>query len=357
MADVAGVSSRVDRGEVAGQTQRIVRVPAADKPTLELANVPIREPGQGHVRVRVHACGVCHSDVLTVHNALPGITYPRAPGHEIAGTIDAVGPDVVRWKIGDRVGIGWHGGHDGTCDRCRRGDFITCTNLQIPGIAYDGGYQDYVIVPAVALARIPEELSFEDAAPLMDAGVTTFNALRHSVAGPGDLVAILGIGGLGHLAVQFAAKMGFHTVAIARGEDKEAYALQLGAKQYINSQTVDVAAELQKLGGAKVVLSTVTSAAAMEPLLAGLAVDGQLMIVGAVSEPLSVNTVPMLFRRQSLKVWPSGTCMDSEDTLNFSVLTGIRPQIETMPLEQAAEAYQRMIDGKARFRMVLITGA
>ncbi len=355
MTQTTASTTQVTRG-TAG-TARAVRVPAPDKPELDLVSVPVHEPGAGQVRVRVHACGVCHSDAITVHNALPGIAYPRVPGHEIAGTIDALGPGVAGWNVGDRVGIGWHGGHDGTCDRCRRGDFITCRNLQIPGIAYDGGYQDYVIVPAVALARIPAELSFEDAAPLMDAGVTTFNALRHSVAGPGEVVAILGIGGLGHLAVQFAAKMGFHTVAIARGEDKESYALQLGAKQYINSQTADVAAELQKLGGAKVVLSTVTSAAAMEPTLAGLDTDGQLMIVGAASEPLSVDTVPMLFRRQSIKVWPSGRSMDSEDAMNFSVLTGVRAQIETMPLERAAEAYQRMMDGKARFRMVLTMGA
>jgi alcohol dehydrogenase/propanol-preferring alcohol dehydrogenase len=358
MADVAGATGTVDRGEITRKTGRVVRVPAPDTPKLELADVPIEEPGAGHVRVRVHACGVCHSDFITVQNFLPGIAYPRAPGHEIAGTIDAIGPEVAeRWKVGDRVGIGWHGGHDGTCDRCRRGDFITCLNLQIPGIAYDGGYADYVIVPAVALARIPDELSFEEAAPLMDAGVTTFNALRHSVAGPGELVAILGIGGLGHLAVQFAAKMGFNTVAIARGKDKESYALQLGAKRYIDSQSTDPGAELQKLGGAKVVLSTITSGAAMEPLLAGLGVDGQLMIVGAASEPLSVNTVPMIFKRHSIKAWPSGTCMDSEDTLNFSVQTGIRPQIETMPLERAAEAYQRMMEGKPRFRMVLTTSA
>jgi D-arabinose 1-dehydrogenase-like Zn-dependent alcohol dehydrogenase len=356
MADIAGFARETTRGEVAVKTARKVRVPSADSPTLEVTNVPIDEPSAGHVRVRVHACGVCHSDVLTVHNAWPGITYPRAPGHEIAGTIDAIGPEVAeRWKIGDRVGIGWHGGHDGTCDRCRRGDFLTCPNLQIPGIAYDGGYADYAIVPAVALARIPDELSFEDAAPLMDAGVTTFNALRHSVAGPGEVVAILGIGGLGHLAVQFAAKMGFHTVAIARGKDKESYALELGAKQYIDSQSTDPAAELQKLGGAKVVLSAITSGAAMEPLLAGLGVDGQLMIVGAALEPLSVNTLPMIGKRHSIKAWPSGTCMDSEDTLNFSVQTGIRPLIETMPLERAADAYERMMDGKARFRMVLTT--
>jgi D-arabinose 1-dehydrogenase-like Zn-dependent alcohol dehydrogenase len=340
-----------------GQTARAVRVPSADAQRLELTNVTIEDPGPGHVRVRVHACGVCHSDSLTVHNAWPGISYPRAPGHEIAGTIDAVGPGVTGWNAGERVGVGWHGGHDGTCDRCRRGDFLTCRNLQIPGIAYDGGYADYTIVSAVALARIPKELSFEQAAPLMCAGVTTFNALRHSVADAGDVVAVLGIGGLGHLGVQYAAKMGFYTVAIARGKDKEAHALQLGAKQYIDSQSQDASAELEKLGGAKVILSTVTAAAAMEPLLGALAVDGQLLVVGAAVDPLPVTTAQMIGGRHSIKAWPSGTCVDSEDTMNFSVLTGVRPEIETMPLERASDAYQRMMDGKARFRMVLTTGA
>lgn len=335
------------------KTARAVRVPSAGAGKLELTTVPVEEPGAGYVRVRVHACGICHSDLLTVQNAWPGISYPRAPGHEIAGTIDAIGLGVMGWNLGERVGVGWHGGHDGYCDRCRRGDFLTCRNLQIPGIAYDGGYADYVMVPAVALARIPDGLPFEEAAPLMCAGVTTFNSLRHSVAGPGEVVAVLGIGGLGHLGVQFAAKMGFHTVAIARGKDKEAYAHELGARQYIDSQSTDVAAELQKLGGAKVILSTVTSAAAMEPLIGALGVDGQLLIVGAAMDPLSVPTAHMIGGRHSIKAWPSGTCVDSEDTMKFSVLTGVHPKIETMPLERAAEAYQRMLDGKARFRMVL----
>lgn len=337
------------------ETSRAVRVASANAAQLELTTVPIAEPGSGLVRVRVHACGICHSDVLTVDNLWPGIAFPRVPGHEIAGTIDAIGPGVVGWSEGDRVGVGWHGGHCGHCDRCRRGDFLTCRNLQVPGIAYDGGYADYAIVPAVALARIPEELSFEQAAPLMCAGVTTFNALRHSAARPGDVVAVLGIGGLGHLAVQYASKMGFHTVAIARGKDKESYALQLGAKRYIDSNSADVAAELQSIGGAKVVLSTVTVAAAMEPLLGALAIDGQLLIVGAAMEPLSVPTLQMIGGRHSIKAWPSGTCVDSEDTMNFSVLTGVRAEIETMPLEQAPQAYERMLEGKARFRMVLTT--
>lgn len=338
-----------------GTVARAVRVPAADSPTLELTNVPLQEPGAGHVRIRVHACGICHTDVVTMNNAWPGVTYPRVPGHEIAGTIDAVGPDVELWNIGDRVGVGWHGGHDGTCNRCRRGDFNTCVNLQYPGISYDGGYADYTIVPANALARIPDELSFEEAAPLMCAGVTTFNALRYSVARPGDAVAVLGTGGLGHLGVQYASKMGFHTIAIARGKEKEADALLLGAKKYIDSQTTDAAAELQKLGGAKVILATITSASAMAPLINGLESDGQLMIVGASNEPLCVNTAAMfpLKRRNSINVWLSGAPADSEDTMDFSVLTGVRPWIETMPLERATEAFQRMMDGKAHYRMVL----
>lgn len=339
------------------ETARAVRVASAKAAQLELTSVPIAQPGTGHVRVRVHACGICHSDVLTVNNAWPGISFPRVPGHEIAGTIDAIGPGVAGWKAGERVGVGWHGGHCGHCDRCRRGDFLTCRNLQIPGIAYDGGYADYAIVPAVALARIPEALTFEQAAPLMCAGVTTFNSLRHSVARPGDLVAVLGIGGLGHLAVQYASKMGFNTVAIARGKEKESYALGLGANRYVDSQSADVTAELQSMGGAKVVISTVTAAAAMEPLLGGLSIDGQLLIVGAAMEPLSVPTAHMIGGRHSIKAWPSGTCVDSEDTMNFSVLSGVRPEIETMPLEQAAQAYQRMLDGNARFRMVLTTEA
>ncbi|HET9095433.1 MAG TPA: alcohol dehydrogenase [Candidatus Baltobacteraceae bacterium] len=339
------------------ETARAVRVTSANAARLELTAVPIAEPGNGLVRVRVHACGICHSDVLTVNNAWPGISFPRVPGHEIAGAIDAIGPGVNGWSVGERVGVGWHGGHCGHCDRCRRGDFLTCRNLQIPGIVYDGGYADYAMVPAVALARIPEALSFEQAAPLMCAGVTTFNALRHSAARPGDVVAVLGIGGLGHLAVQYASKMGFNTVAIARGREKESHALELGAKRYVDSQSADVAAELQSMGGAKVVISTVTAAAAMEPLLGALAIDGQLLIVGAAMEPLSVPTLHMIGGRHSIKAWPSGTCVDSEDTMNFSVLTDVRAEIETMPLEQAPQAYQRMLEGKARFRMVLTTGA
>lgn len=330
-----------------------VRVPSADDHRLEVVDVEVPRPKPGSVLIRVAACGICHSDSMPVQNTWPGIAFPRAPGHEIAGTIDAVGEGVIGWNAGDRVGVGWHGGHCGHCDRCRRGDFLTCRSLQIPGMSYDGGYQEFVVAPAVALARIPQELSFADAAPLMCAGVTTFNALRHSVARPGDLVAILGIGGLGHLAVQYAAKMGFHTVAIARGREKQELAQKLGAHEYLDSTGTDLGAELQKRGGAKVVLSTVTAAKAMEPVMAGLAVDGQLLVVGASHEALSLNTAAMIGGRHSVKAWPSGTCVDSEDTMRFSVLTGVRPMIETVPLDRAAEAYDRMMSGAARFRMVL----
>lgn len=336
-------------------TMRAAIVPSAQAHRLELVSRDVPQPTPGTVRIRVEACGICHSDALVVNATWPGVAYPSAPGHEIAGTIDALGDGVSGWKLGGRVGVGWHGGHCGACDRCRRGDFITCRCLQVPGIAYDGGYAEYTIVPAVALARIPDELSAIDAAPLMCAGVTTFNALRHSRAKAGDLVAILGIGGLGHLGVQYAAKMGFRTVAIARGDDKAELAHRLGAAHYLDSRSVDVGAELRELGGATVVLSTVTAAAAMEPALEGLGVDGQLLVVGASAEPLAVRTTAMIGGRHSIKAWASGTCVDSEDTMAFSVLTGVRAHIETMPLERAQDAYDRMMSGAARFRMVLAT--
>ncbi len=337
------------------KTMRAAVVPSPEDHRLEVRDVPVPEPGPGHVRIKVAACGVCHSDALTVQNHWPGIAFPRIVGHEVAGTIEALGPQTSGWSVGDRVGLGWHGGHDGTCDRCRRGDFITCAHMQIPGISYDGGQAQYVVAPAVALARIPGELTFAEAAPLMCAGITTFNSLRHSGARAGDLVAILGIGGLGHLGVQFAAKMGFRTVAVARGPDKAELAHSLGAATYIDSSSSDVGAELQRLGGAKVVLSTVTVASAMEPALNGLGVDGQLLIVGSSMEPLAVNTAAMIGKRNSIKSWPSGTCTDSEDTMRFAVQTGVRAMIETMPLERAPEGYERMMSGAARFRVVLET--
>jgi D-arabinose 1-dehydrogenase-like Zn-dependent alcohol dehydrogenase len=334
---------------------RAARINSPSEPHFKMVDVPVPKPGRGEVRIKIAACGICHSDFFVVHNAFPGITYPRIPGHEIAGTIEAVGDDVTGFAVGDKVGVGWHGGHDATCDRCRRGDFLTCRNLRVPGMAYDGGYAQYTIAPQGAVAHIPDGLSLEEAAPLMCAGITTFNALRHSEARAGDLVAILGIGGLGHLGVQFANKMGFETVAIARGEDKAKLATDLGAHHYIDSTKDDVSAKLLALGGARVALSTVTAADAMLPVLDGLRIDGQLVVLGAALEPLPLQTLHMLGGRHSIKGWPSGTCVDSEDTMKFAVLTGVRPMIETFPLEQAQAAYDRMISGAARFRVVLTT--
>jgi D-arabinose 1-dehydrogenase-like Zn-dependent alcohol dehydrogenase len=312
-------------------------------------------PGARQVRIRVQACGVCHSDMFTKIGAFPGIQYPRVPGHEVVGVLDAVGTDVPDWKTGMRVGVGWHGGHCGHCPSCRRGDFITCVTRQVPGIAYDGGYADYMIAPFEALAAIPDELSANAAAPLLCAGITTFNALRHSGARAGDLVAVLGIGGLGHLGVQFAAKMGCHTVAIARGTDKAPLARELGAHRYIDSTATNVAAELTKLGGARVILATVTDAKTMSDAVGGLGVDGKLLVVGASSDPIEVPPSLLIGGRRSVSGWPSGTSSASEDTLRFSVLTGIRPMIETYPLDRADEAYERMMSGKARFRVVITT--
>ena len=325
---------------------------------FELIQKQFPDPGPGHVRIRVQACGVCHSDSLTKLGHWPGIQYPRIPGHEVAGVVDAIGADVPLFKVGQRVGLGWHGGHCNFCPPCRRGDFVLCQNSQISGITMDGGYADYVIAPANALAFIPESLADADAAPLLCAGITTYNSLRNSGARPGDTVAILGIGGLGHLGVQYAAKSGYRTVAIARGADKGPLATELGAHIYIDSTTQDPARELQKLGGAHVILSTLTSAKALEWALDGLAPNGKLIVVGAPEDgPIAVNGIPLLSGRKTVAGWPSGTGMDSEDTLNFSALTGIKPMIETYPLEQAEEAYNRMMSSKARFRVVITTGA
>jgi alcohol dehydrogenase/propanol-preferring alcohol dehydrogenase len=327
------------------------------KGPLEIVEREIPDPGAGWVRVKVEACGICHSDAMTKEGTWPGIEYPRVPGHEIAGNIDAIGPGVLGWTRGQRVGVGWHGGHCGYCDSCRRGDFVTCqVALQIPGIAYDGGYAEYMIAPAGALALIPDGLSSVDAAPLVCAGVTTFNSLRNSGARPGDLVAILGIGGLGHLGVQFAAKMGFNTVAIARGLDKEPLARKLGANSYIDSHAQDPAKELLKLGGAKVVLATVTNGDAMSAVLGGLGVNGKLIILGAAAEPLQVPGIPLLMGRRSVLGWPSGSSIDSQDTLFFSAQTGVRSMNEVFPLARATEAYDHMMSGKARFRAVLTIG-
>jgi D-arabinose 1-dehydrogenase-like Zn-dependent alcohol dehydrogenase len=334
---------------------RAVQVPSAHAPFV-IVEREFPEPGPGQVRIRVQACGVCHSDVLTKEGIYP-IDYPRVPGHEVAGIVDAVAPDVPLFKPGQLVGLGWHGGHCNYCEPCRRGDFILCKNGQISGISYDGGYADYVIAPANALAFMPEGLTPIEAAPLMCAGITTYNALRNSGARTGDTVAIVGIGGLGHLAVQYAAKAGYRTVAIARGQDKAPLAQQLGAHIYIDSETEDPAAELQKLGGATVILSTVTSATAIEAVTGGLKEAGKLLIIGIPDKPFTANAAVLIPGRRSILGWPSGTGMDSEDTLNFSALTGVRPQTEVYPLEKAAEAYERMMSGKARFRVVLTTGA
>ena len=321
--------------------------------TLELVHIAIPKPGPGQVRIRVQACGVCHSDSITVARAFPWIALPRTPGHEVAGVIDEVGPGAGPWKAGQRVGVGWHGGHCGHCANCRRGDFVTCSNQQICGISYDGGYAEYMVAPVEALASIPDELSAAEAGPLLCAGITMFNSLRNAGAHAGDLVAVLGIGGLGHLGVQYAAKMGFRTVAMARGQDKEPLARKLGAHAYIDTSVGDPAAALARMGGARVILATVTNAKAMSAVLGGLGVNGKLVILGVDLEPLAVNALPMIMGRQSIQGWPSGTPRDSEDTLRFSALSGVRAMIESVPLAQAAEAYGRMMKGDARFRMVI----
>jgi D-arabinose 1-dehydrogenase-like Zn-dependent alcohol dehydrogenase len=323
---------------------------------LELQEREVPTPGRGEVLVRVEACGVCHSDAFTVEGAMP-MEYPRVPGHEIAGHIEAVGEDVHPWEAGQRVGVGWFGGNCNHCDPCRRGDLISCENGQVPGIAYDGGYADHVVVPQGALASIPDELSAEDAAPLLCAGITTFNALRESGARPGDLVAILGIGGLGHLGVQFARRMGFETVAIARGTDKRQRALDLGAHHYVDSTAEDVAEALQALGGAVTILATVTAPDAMSAAVGGLRPRGTMVVVGASADPMQIPPFALIPGSTGVVGHASGTSKDSEDTLRFSALQDVRPTIETYPLERAAEGYARMMSGDARFRVVLTTGA
>jgi D-arabinose 1-dehydrogenase-like Zn-dependent alcohol dehydrogenase len=332
-------------------TMRVVQVSRPNGP-FEIAERQIPEPGAGSIRIRVQACGICHSDSVTKEGHYPGIQYPRVPGHEVAGVIDAVGPGTVGWQSGQRVGVGWNGGYCGRCDPCRRGEFFACVTHQVTGITYDGGYAEYMIAPASAVALMLAELPAVEAAPLMCAGLTTFNALRNAGARPGDIVAVLGLGGLGHLAVQYAAKMGFHTVGIARGRDKESLALHLGASVYIDSQAQDPAAELLKLGGAKVILATATSGEAMSAVQGGLAVNGTLLIVGAAPS-MQVSPVFLLSGCRSIKGWYSGTSIDSQDTLAFSARTGVRSMNETFPLERASEAYDRMMSGKARFRVVL----
>jgi D-arabinose 1-dehydrogenase-like Zn-dependent alcohol dehydrogenase len=335
-------------------TMRVAQVSRPNGP-FEIVDRPIPQPGPGSLRIKVHACGICHSDSLVKEGAYPGIQYPRVPGHEVAGVVDAVGPGVAGWAVGQRVGVGWHGGYCGHCDYCRRGEFFACVTGQVTGISFDGGYAEYLIAPASAVARMPADLPPVDAAPLMCAGITTFNALRNSGARPGEMVAVLGLGGLGHLGVQYAAKMGFHTVGIARGPDKEPLARQLGASLYIDSQAQNPAVELQKLGGAKVILATATSGDAMSAVQGGLAVNGTLLVIGAAAA-MQVSPLFLLSGCRSVKGWYSGTSIDSEDTLAFSARTGVRSMNETFSLERVTEAYDRMMSGKARFRVVLTIG-
>lgn len=320
---------------------------------FQIVDREIPEPEATQVRIKVQACGVCHSDSLTVEGQWPGIEYPRIPGHEVVGIVDAVGPGVSEWKKGQRVGVGWHGGHDGTCPECRRGDFIHCRNEKISGISYDGGYQQYMIAPAEAIAAVPESLRDVEAAPLLCAGVTTFNALRNSGARPGDLVAVQGVGGLGHLGIQFASKFGYKTVAIGRGPENSSLAKKLGASVYIDSKATNAVEALQDMGGAKVIVATAPSSKAMSELIDGLGANGKLMVIGATFDPIEVTPVQLIGPGRIIQGWASGTAADSEDTLRFAELTGVRPMIETYPLEKAAEAYARMMSGKAEFRVVL----
>jgi D-arabinose 1-dehydrogenase-like Zn-dependent alcohol dehydrogenase len=324
--------------------------PGAD---FRIVEREIPEPDPGQVRIKVQACGVCHSDVFTKEGSWPGIQYPRVPGHEVAGVIDEVSADVSGWKKGQRVGVGWHGGQDNTCRECRRGDFRNCRNLKIAGISYDGGYQQYMLAPVEALVPIPESLSDAEAAPLLCAGVTTYNALRHSGAFPGDLVAVVGIGGLGHLGIQFANKFGYKVAAIGRGSENAPLAKKLGASVYIDSQSANAAEALQKLGGPQVILATAPSSKAMSELFDGLGPNGKLMVVGVAFDPIEVTPVQLVTGSRSIQGSASGTPADSEDTLRFAELTGVRPMIETYPLEKAGEAYARMMSGKAQFRVVL----
>ena len=338
--------------EVGIAPMKVAQIPKAGA-DFEIVERKVPKPGAGQVRIKVEACGICHSDSLTKEGGWPGIEYPRVPGHEIAGIIDEVGDGVSAWSKGQRVGVGWHGGQDGTCLSCRRGDFRNCTNLKIPGISFDGGYQEYMLAPVEALAAIPEGLTAVEAAPLLCAGITTFNGLRHSGALPGDLVAVQGIGGLGHLGIQFANKFGYKVAAIGRGSENAALAKKLGASVYIDSKAMNAAEELQKLGGARVILATAPSSKAMSELIDGLGPNGKLLVIGATFDPIEVTPIQLIGGSRSIQGWASGTPTDSEDTLRFAELTGVRPMIETYPLEKAAEAYARMMSGDAEFRVVL----
>jgi len=331
---------------------KAVQVPKAGA-DFEIVEREIPQPGPGEVRIRVQACGVCHSDVITKEGVFPGIIYPRVPGHEVAGVIDETGAGITQWKKGQRVGVGWHGGQDGTCLPCRRGDFGNCLHLKISGLSFDGGYAEYMVAPVEALAQMPESLDAAEAAPLLCAGVTTFNALRHSGAMPSDLVAVQGIGGLGHLGIQFAQKFGYKVAAVGRGPENAALAKKLGAHVYIDSVATDAAKELQKLGGARTILATAPSSKAMSSLIDGLGTNGRMMVVGATMDPIEVTPIQLIFGMRNLQGWASGIPTDSEDTLKFAEMTGVRPMIEKFPLAKAAEAYARMMSGKAQFRVVL----
>lgn len=323
------------------------------KGPFEIVEKEIPKPGVGEVRIKVEACGVCHSDSFVKEGTYPGLTFPRVPGHEVLGTIDELGAGVKGWKKGQRVGIGWHGGHCFNCDSCHAGDFTLCDNEKVCGISYDGGYAEYMVAPQEALAKVPDELKSTEAAPLLCAGITTYNALRHSSAGPGDIVAIQGVGGLGHLAIQFASKMGFRTVAISSGEQKKALALKLGAIDYIDSKKNNPAEALQKMGGARVILATAPSKNAIQSIVNGLGKNGQLLIVAVTGEAIEVNPLNLIQRRLSVKGWSSGHAKDSEETLSFSAMSKIAPMIEEFPLEKVNEAYEHMMSNKARFRVVL----
>jgi D-arabinose 1-dehydrogenase-like Zn-dependent alcohol dehydrogenase len=331
---------------------KVVQVPkpGAD---FQIVEREIPKPGAGEVRIKVQACGVCHSDVFTKEGWWPGIQYPRVPGHEVAGLVDDLGPGVSGWTVGQRTGVGWHGGHDGTCLQCRRGDFGNCQNMKVAGISYDGGYQQYMVAPVEALTSIPDGLTDVEAAPLLCAGITTYNALRHSGAMPGDLVTVLGVGGLGHLGIQFANKFGYRVAAIGRGVESGPLAKKLGAHVYIDNKVTNAAEALQKLGGAKVILATAPSSKAMSEVIDGLGPNGKLMVVGVEAKPLEVTPVQLVTGSRTIQGWASGTPADAEDTLRFSELSGVRAMIETYPLEKAAEAYARMMSGNAQFRVVL----
>jgi D-arabinose 1-dehydrogenase-like Zn-dependent alcohol dehydrogenase len=346
-AEKFGVASKFT-----GALMKVAQVPRPGS-DFQLVEREIPKPGMGYVRIKVQACGVCGSDVVTKDGTWPGIQYPRVPGHEVVGVIDELGAGVSAWKDGQRVGVGWHGGQDNTCPSCRRGDFRNCRNLRVPGVSYDGGYQQYMIAPVEALVAVPESLTDAEAAPLLCAGITTYNALRHGGATPGDLVAVLGIGGLGHLGIQFANKFGYNVAAIGRGPEDAALAKKLGARVYIDNKVANPVEALQKLGGAQVILATAPSSKAMSELFDGLGPNGKFMVIGLTFDPIEVTPVQLISGSRMIQGWAAGTPADSEDTLKFAELTGVRPMIETYPLEKAGEAYARMLSGKAQFRVVL----